>query len=209
MAVPSDYKRAEGDEADMVTYADPSGVFEITFWHRVAEAADESPGADAKARNADYEKGGENTTSMEDAVVKDHGLTYQGRAATEMDTEYTPYGATEDDPVRYRFLELLIPGEKKTDPYWHVRVKTPAAGQARTDGATIFDEVKAHFKIRGSRARKPRRRHAVRCIATDQRLCRQRSLARSRAVPRGGGGSCEKLLPTGTQRLRLDILSAP
>ncbi|MGW4630863.1 serine/threonine-protein kinase [Streptomyces rubiginosohelvolus] len=150
VAVPGDYKRDEGDEADMVTYADPSGVFEITFWHRVAEAADESPGADAKARRADYEKGGENTTSMEDAVVKDHGLTYQGRAATEMDTEYTPYGATEDDPVRYRFLELLIPGEKKTDPYWHVRVKTPAAGQARTDGATIFDEVKAHFKIRGS-----------------------------------------------------------
>ncbi|NEE39586.1 serine/threonine protein kinase, partial [Streptomyces sp. SID7982] len=150
VAVPGDYKRDEGDEADMVTYADPSGVFEITFWHRVAEAADESPGADAKARRADYEKGGENTTSMEDAVVKDHGLTYQGRAATEMDTEYTPYGATEDDPVRYRFLELLIPGEKKTDPYWHVRVKTPAAGQARTDGAAIFDEVKAHFKIRGS-----------------------------------------------------------
>ncbi|MDJ1639301.1 serine/threonine-protein kinase [Streptomyces pakalii] len=150
VAVPGDYKRAEGDEADMVTYADPSGVFEITFWHRVAEAADESPGADAKARRADYEKGGENTTSMEDAVVEDHGLTYQGRAATEMDTEYTPYGATEDDPVRYRFLELLIPGEKKTDPYWHVRVKTPAAGQARTDGAAIFDEVKAHFKIRGS-----------------------------------------------------------
>ncbi|MFJ5863193.1 serine/threonine-protein kinase [Streptomyces parvus] len=150
VAVPGDYRRTEGDDADMVTYADPSGVFEITFWHRVTEAADESPGADAKARRADYEKGGENTTQMEDAVVKDHGLTYQGRAATEMDTEYTPYAATEDDPVRYRFLELLIPGEKKTDPYWHVRVKTPAAGQARTDGATIFDEVKAHFKIRGS-----------------------------------------------------------
>ncbi|MFC8695065.1 serine/threonine-protein kinase [Streptomyces parvus] len=150
VAVPGDYRRTEGDDADMVTYADPSGVFEITFWHRVTEAADESPGADAKARRADYEKGGENTTQMEDAVVKDHGLTYQGRAATEMDTEYTPYAATEDDPVRYRFLELLIPGEKKTDPYWHVRVKTPAAGQARMDGATIFDEVKAHFKIRGS-----------------------------------------------------------
>ncbi|MET9766382.1 hypothetical protein [Streptomyces sp. NPDC006415] len=49
--------------------------------------------------------------------MKDHGLTYQGRAATEMDTEYTPYGAIEDDPVRYRFLEWLVPGEKKTDPY--------------------------------------------------------------------------------------------
>ncbi|MFE7139092.1 serine/threonine-protein kinase [Streptomyces sp. NPDC057644] len=150
VAVPGGYKRTEGDDADMVTYADPSGVFEITFWHRVAEAGDESPGADAKARKSDYEKGGENTTSMEDAVVKDHGLTFQGRAATEMDTEYTPYAATEDDPIRYRFRELLIPREKKTDPYWHVRVKMPAAGQARTDGSEIFDEVKAHFKIRGS-----------------------------------------------------------
>ncbi|MFD5202054.1 serine/threonine-protein kinase [Streptomyces sp. NPDC058375] len=150
VAVPSDYKRTEGDDADMVTYADPSGVFEITFWHRVTEAGDESPGADAKARKADYEKGGENTTSMEDAVVKDHALTYQGRAATEMDTEFTPYGATEDDPIRYRFRELLIPREKKTDPYWHVRVEMPADGQAKKDGTAIFDEVKAHFKIRGS-----------------------------------------------------------
>ncbi|MFE7335460.1 serine/threonine-protein kinase [Streptomyces griseus] len=153
VAVPEEYKRVQDDDGELVWYADPSGVFEIDFWHRAPKSddtTDDNPGADAAARKAYYEKGGANTTQMEDATVTYKDATHQGRKAVEMSTEYTPYASSADDPVRYRFRELLIPGEKESDPYWHVRVRMPAKGQAAKDGDAIFTEVTEGLKIHAS-----------------------------------------------------------
>lgn len=153
VAVPEDYKRVEDDDGELVWYADPSGVFEIDFWHRPLkseDSSDDSPGIDPATRKAYYEKGGANTTEMEEASVTYKDVEHQGRPAVEMTTEYIPYASSDDDPVHYRFRELLIPGEKKSDPYWHVRVRMPAKGQAAKDGDAIFTEVTAGLKIHDS-----------------------------------------------------------
>lgn len=155
VAVPTEYKRVQEDNGELVWYADPSGVFEIDFWHRTLKGEDgtdsDNPGADAAARKAYYEKGGADTTQMEDASVTYKKVTHQGRPAVEMITDYIPYASSsDDDPVRYRFHELLIPGGKPSDPYWHVRVRTPAKGQAVKDGATIFTEVTGGLNIHDS-----------------------------------------------------------
>ncbi|MFH8881535.1 serine/threonine-protein kinase [Streptomyces californicus] len=154
VAVPEEYKRVQDDSGEVVWYADPSGVFEIDFWHRDPKSdpddMDDNPGADPVARKAYYEKGGANATEMEEASVTSEDTTHQGRKAIEMDTVYVPYASSGDDPVRHCFRELLIPGEKKSDPYWHVRVRMPAKGQAAKDGDAIFAEVVEGLKIHGS-----------------------------------------------------------
>ncbi|MFZ4263918.1 serine/threonine-protein kinase [Streptomyces arboris] len=155
VAVPTEYKRVQEDNGELVWYADPSGVFEIDFWHRTLKGEDgtdsDNPGADAAARKTYYEKGGADTTQMEDASVTYKKVTHQGRPAVEMITDYTPYASSsDDDPVRYRFHELLIPGKSPSDPYWHVRVRMPAKGQAVKDGAAIFTEVTGGLKIHDS-----------------------------------------------------------
>ncbi|MFJ6610679.1 serine/threonine-protein kinase [Streptomyces sp. NPDC091289] len=154
VAVPEEYKRVQDDDGELVWYADPSGIFEIDFWRRApkndVDGMDDNPGADPAARKTYYEKGGSDTTQMEDASVTYKDVTHQGRPAVEMNTEYTPYASSDDDPVRYRFRELLIPGEKKSDPYWHVRVRMPAKGQAAKDGDAIFTEVTEGLKIHAS-----------------------------------------------------------
>ncbi|MYR95825.1 MULTISPECIES: serine/threonine-protein kinase [unclassified Streptomyces] len=155
VAVPEEYKRVQEDGGELVWYADPSGVFEIDFWHRTLKSEDSSdsdnPGPDAAARKTYYEKGGADTTQMEDASVTYKKVTHQGREAVEMITDYIPYASSsDDDPVRYRFHELLIPGKGPADPYWHVRVRMPAKGQAVKDGAKIFAEVTDGLKIHDS-----------------------------------------------------------
>ncbi|MFB8017165.1 serine/threonine-protein kinase [Streptomyces rubiginosohelvolus] len=154
VAVPEEYKRVQDDDGELVWYADPSGVFEIDFWHRApksdSDSMDDNPGADPAARKAYYEKGGASGTQMEEASVTYEDTTHQGRKAIEMTTEYVPYASSDEDPVRLRFRELLIPGETKSDPYWHVRVKTPAKGEAAKDGDAIFAEVTEGLKIHAS-----------------------------------------------------------
>ncbi|MFJ6885223.1 serine/threonine-protein kinase [Streptomyces californicus] len=153
VAVPEEYKRAQGDDGDLVWFADPSGVFEIDFWRRAPKSddtSDDNPGADPTARKTYYEKGGADTTQMEEAAVTSKETTHQGRKAVEMDTVYVPYASSDDDPVRLRFRELLIPGEKEGDPYWHVRVRMPAKGQAAQDGDAIFTEVVEGLDIHAS-----------------------------------------------------------
>ncbi|MFJ2022996.1 serine/threonine-protein kinase [Streptomyces sp. NPDC087897] len=154
VAVPEEYKRVQDDSGEVVWYTDPSGVFEIDFWHRAPkndpDDMDDNPGADPVARKTYYEKGGADSTQMKEASVTTEETTHQGRKAIEMDTVYVPYASSDDDPLRHRFRELLIPGEKKSDPYWHVRVRMPAKGQAAKDGDAIFDEVVEGLKIHGS-----------------------------------------------------------
>lgn len=153
VAVPEDYKRIQEDAGDVVWYADPSGVFEIDFWYRTVKddtGAEKSAGADPEARKAYYEKGGANTLEMKEATVSFRKTGHQGRTAYDMVTEYTPYSSTEEDALRFRYHELLIPGRTAGDPYWHVRVKMPAAGQAATDGEKIYAEVAERLKIHDS-----------------------------------------------------------
>ncbi|ARF74700.1 serine/threonine protein kinase [Kitasatospora albolonga] len=153
VSVPEEYKRVQQD-GELVWYADPSDVFEITFWRRGLKEDGEDggdPGPDVAARTAYYENGGEDTTQMEGASVTHKKVTHQGRAAIEMTTDYIPYGSgSDDDPVRYRLRELLIPGEKAADPHWNVRVRMPAKGQASRDGEKIFAEAVKGLKIHGS-----------------------------------------------------------
>ncbi|MCC8478575.1 hypothetical protein LMJ41_11855 [Streptomyces globisporus] len=87
---------------------------------------------------------------MEEASVTYKDATHQGRKAVEMTTDFIPYASSGDDPVRYRLRELLIQGEKKSDPYWHVRVRMPAKGEAAKDGDAIFAEVTEGLKIHAS-----------------------------------------------------------
>ncbi|WP_097869761.1 serine/threonine-protein kinase [Streptomyces sp. rh34] len=155
VAVPEEYKRVqEDDDAELVWYADPSGVFEISFWHRDPKSDDsmddDDPGVDPKARKEFYEKGSESSTRMEEASVAYNDATHEGREAVEMTTEFVPYPSSGDDPVRYRYRELLIPGKKTDDPYWHVRVRMPAKGEAAKDGDAIFTEVTEGLKIHAS-----------------------------------------------------------
>ncbi|WP_329158661.1 serine/threonine protein kinase [Streptomyces anulatus] len=154
VAVPEEYKRVQEDgEDELVWYADPSGVFEITFWHRSPKSddtLDDNPGVDPKARKEYYEEGSSSSTDMEEASVSYKDATHEGRKAFEMTTEFVPYPSSGDDPVRYRLRELLIPGEKENDPYWHVRVRMPAKGDAAKDGDAIFTEVTEGLKIHAS-----------------------------------------------------------
>ncbi|WP_411081917.1 serine/threonine-protein kinase [Streptomyces sp. cmx-18-6] len=151
VAVPEDYKRVEQDGGELVWYVDPSGVFEITFWRRGQSEDREDPGPDPAARKAYYEKGGENATQMADASPTHKKVKHQGRDAVDMVTDYIPYAdASDDDPVRYRLHELLIPGEKPEEPHWNARVRMPAQGQAAEDGERIFAEVVEGLKIHDS-----------------------------------------------------------
>ncbi|WP_406862608.1 serine/threonine-protein kinase [Streptomyces sp. HUAS MG47] len=143
VTIPEEYKRLQDDDYGAVWFTDPSGVFEIDFWH--SKADENNPGADAGARKTKYEKGGENGLQMKDAEVTVKGVQHQGRKASELVVDYTPYSSAEDDPVRYRYHELLIPGEGRT--YWHLRVKMPAEGKAAKDGEGIYAEVVKGLRI--------------------------------------------------------------
>ncbi|WOX22606.1 serine/threonine-protein kinase [Streptomyces solicathayae] len=143
VTVPQDYKRSQEDGDGVVWFSDPSGVFEIDFWRTEAGGDDLGPGA--AARKAKYERGGNNGLEMKDPKVTVKETQHQGRKASELVVDYTPYSSSGDDPVRYRYHELLIPGEGKT--YWHLRVKMPAAGKAAGDGEGIYTEVVKGLRI--------------------------------------------------------------
>lgn len=151
VTVPKDYKRHEDGDEGQVWFGDPSGVFAVDFWHRAA-AVDPAgePGADIKAREAYYEKGGASTTQMKDATVTHEKVTHQGHEGFEMTVDYVPYYSSGDEPLRKRFRELWIPGGTGRSPYWHVRIEMPAAGQAAKDGEKIFEQVTEGFKIHSS-----------------------------------------------------------
>ena len=147
VAVPEEYKRLQDDKEGAVWFTDPSGVFEIDFWRTEATGEPDDPGADAQARKARYEKGGSSGIELKDAEVTVKDVRHQGRKASEIVADYTPFSATEEDPVRYRHHDLLIPGEGKT--YWHLRVKSPAEGKAAGEAEAIYAEVVKRLRIEG------------------------------------------------------------
>ncbi|GGT58586.1 serine/threonine-protein kinase [Streptomyces purpureus] len=147
VTVPQDYKRFQAVEDGAVWFSDPSGVFEIAFWRSEAKGGDD-PGPDGEARKARYGKGGRDGMEMKDAKSTVRAAQHQGREASEVVTDWTPYSASEPDPLRYRYHELLIKGDGKT--YWHLRVKMPAAGKAVRDGEALYAEIVKGLKIQSS-----------------------------------------------------------
>ncbi|MFF4184550.1 serine/threonine-protein kinase [Streptomyces sp. NPDC001691] len=148
VAVPDDYARTQGTDGNNVTYADPSAVFRI-YADRLDPATDrthETLAADPAVWKTYYEKGGRNGIEFTAAKVTTTTVRHQGRKAYDIVTDYTPNSAASDpNPTRYRYHELLVPGQGTG--YWRLRVSMPAAGKAAKDGEALFAEVADGLKI--------------------------------------------------------------
>ncbi|MFJ6636642.1 serine/threonine-protein kinase [Streptomyces sp. NPDC091376] len=147
VAVPEEYERSEFDEGFAVDYRDPSGVFSI-YLERVEAGGDADPDVlEPKKEVWDdwYEKGGKDRTEIKDADVGTKDVLHQGKKAFETTVDFTPYGNSDEDPIRYRWHEMVVPG--KGEVHWRLRVQMPAEGAARQDGEEIFANVVKHLKI--------------------------------------------------------------
>ncbi|GLF97641.1 serine/threonine protein kinase [Streptomyces yaizuensis] len=149
IAVPSAYRRAEGDRGSVVTYRDPSGVFRIEL-ERVVPAEDEEalPPTEAAWRRH-YEGGGANGTEIEDVRVTVAAATQQGVRAFDTTVDHVDAPAVGDDPLRLRWRERIVSrGEGADQVYWRLRVSGPAQGWAAEEGERLFDRVTGHLEIR-------------------------------------------------------------
>ncbi|MFE2594919.1 serine/threonine-protein kinase [Streptomyces sp. NPDC059396] len=147
VGVPDEYKRAQTISDTGVTYRDPSGVF-LIYLERVQRAtdnADDVLAPEANVWKSHYERGGDNGTEIKDAEVTTKNVEHQGRPGFETVVDYTAYGDSDDDPIRYRWHELVIPGEN--DVYLRLRVAMPAEGAAVTDGEELYGNVVEHLDI--------------------------------------------------------------
>ncbi|MFD5034083.1 serine/threonine-protein kinase [Streptomyces sp. NPDC058220] len=151
VAVPDEYKRTQDDRgtpASNVAYDDPSDVFHI-YVERVQKRADnEVLAPDPDVWETYYESGGENGTEIKDAKVTTKKAEHQGKQGFETVVDYTEYSTSDDDPVRYRWHELVIPDEN--DVYLRLRVAMPAEGAAVKDGEELFANVVDHLDIEQS-----------------------------------------------------------
>ncbi|MFD4716762.1 protein kinase [Streptomyces sp. NPDC058423] len=150
VAVPEEYERSESDDGFAVDYRDPSGVFWIHL-ERVAPGA-ETTTADVLEPRKDvwkdwYAKGGRNGTEIKDADVGTRDVTHQGAKSFETTVDFLFYGDNEEDAVRHRWHELVVPG--KDEVHWRLRVQMPSEGAARQDGEQIFTNVVKHLQIQG------------------------------------------------------------
>lgn len=151
VGVPDEYKRTQDISDTGVTYRDPSGVFYI-YLERVQRDADNTGSAnndilapEANVWKSHYERGGDNGTEIKDAEVTTKNVEHQGRPGFETVVDYTAYGDSDDDPIRYRWHELVIPGENSV--YLRLRVAMPAEGAAVTDGEELYENVVDHLDI--------------------------------------------------------------
>ncbi|MFJ2648788.1 serine/threonine-protein kinase [Streptomyces sp. NPDC087420] len=153
IAVPEEYQRAEdgaGSALTNVTYYDPSNVFQV-FAERVRPDADnEALKPEAAAWKAYYARGGDSGTEIKDADVTTKNTAHQGRKGFETVVDYTEYSASGDDPYRYRWHELVLPG--KDGFYLRLRVSMPAEGAAVKDGEELYARVLDHFDIQGQKS---------------------------------------------------------
>ncbi|WP_327234921.1 serine/threonine protein kinase [Streptomyces sp. NBC_01317] len=153
IAVPEEYQRAEdgaGSALTNVTYYDPSNVFQV-FAERVRPDADnEALKPDAAAWKAYYTAGGDSGREIKDADVTTKNAEHQGRKGFETVVDYTEYSASGDDPYRYRWHELVLPG--KDGFYLRLRVSMPAEGAAVKDGEELYARVLDHFDLQGKKS---------------------------------------------------------
>ncbi|MGW7364230.1 serine/threonine-protein kinase [Streptomyces sp. NPDC054841] len=149
VAVPEEYTRSEFDGGYAVEYRDPSGVFAI-YLERMQSSKDnagEFLEPKKEVWDAWYKKGGKNGTEIKGVDVKSKDVTHQEKKAFQTTVDFTPYADTNEDAVRYRWRELVVPGKNKV--YWRLRVQMPAEGAAQQDGEEIFANVAKQLKIQG------------------------------------------------------------
>ncbi|MCZ7458520.1 serine/threonine-protein kinase [Streptomyces sp. WMMC940] len=150
VAVPEEYERSEFDGGFAVNYQDPSGVFSI-YLERVAAGSEDTEVEVLEPRKEVwkdwYAKGGKNGTEIKDADVGTRDVTHQGAKSFETTVDFLFYRDDEEDAVRYRWHELVVPG--KNEVHWRLRVQMPSEGAARQDGEQIFTDVVKHLRIQG------------------------------------------------------------
>ncbi|MEU2051333.1 serine/threonine protein kinase, partial [Streptomyces albidoflavus] len=151
IGVPKEYKRSATDSDDTsVRFDDPSGVF-FVYVERVdravAEPDDKPLPPTASAWKRHYEKGGTDGTEFEETKVVTTAVEHQGRRGSfETVLDYYRYGEADDeDPLRRRYRELVVPGEKQV--YWRLRVGMPGAGKALDDGEELFRTIAENFTV--------------------------------------------------------------
>lgn len=148
LAVPKDYRRFQESPTDetRVSFRDPSGVFGI-FMERVQKLPDnEVLAAAPNAFEAYYKGGGENATEMKDAKYREADASFEGSGkAFENIVDFTDYTDSSEVPIRYRYHELVVPGEDGL--HWRLRVSMPAEGNAVTDGEELFSDLVEHLVI--------------------------------------------------------------
>lgn len=149
IALPKDYRRSQEGLTDetRVSFGDPSGVFGIAM-EQVRQSPDNEDVLAAKsdAFKAYYDDGGENGTEIKDADYTTKETSFQGNdKAFENIVDFTPYSDSSDEPIRYRYHELVIPG--KDGVHWRLTVSMPAQGDAVKDGEELFSNVVEHLVI--------------------------------------------------------------
>ncbi|MFF4612223.1 serine/threonine-protein kinase [Streptomyces albidoflavus] len=153
IGVPKEYKRSASDSDDTsVRFEDPSGVF-FVYVERVdrkekTSSLDEKPLApSASAWKRYYERGGSDESEIEEAKVTTTAVEHQGRRDSfETVVDHYRYGEADDeDALRRRYHELVVPGEDQV--YWRLRVGMPGAGKALDDGEELFRTVTENFTV--------------------------------------------------------------
>ncbi|MGW8543115.1 serine/threonine-protein kinase [Streptomyces albidoflavus] len=153
IGVPKEYKRSASDSDDAsVRFEDPSGVF-FVYVERVdrkekTSSLDEKPLApSASAWKRYYERGGSDESEIEEAKVTTTAVEHQGRRDSfETVVDHYRYGEADDeDALRRRYHELVVPGEDQV--YWRLRVGMPGAGKALDDGEELFRTITENFTV--------------------------------------------------------------
>ncbi|MFJ7781335.1 hypothetical protein ACIQY8_01230 [Streptomyces albidoflavus] len=153
IGVPREYKRSASDSDDTsVRFEDPSGVF-FVYVERVDRKEKTSfldekslaPAASAWKRY--YERGGSDESEIEEAKVTTTAVEHQGRRDSfETVVDHYRYGEADDeDALRRRYHELVVPGEDQV--YWRLRVGMPGAGKALEDGEELFRTITDNFTV--------------------------------------------------------------
>ncbi|MEU0954850.1 serine/threonine-protein kinase [Streptomyces niveus] len=148
IAVPEDYRRSQESltEETRVTFRDPSGVFTISMDQVQKNPDNEVLPPKKAAWEKYYEDGGDNGTEIKEAQYKSAKSSFAGSdKAFDNIVDFVPYSDSADDPIRYRYHELIVPGADEV--HWRLRVAMPAEGDAVTDGEELFSNVVEHLEI--------------------------------------------------------------
>ncbi|MEV0774691.1 serine/threonine-protein kinase [Streptomyces sp. NPDC050428] len=151
IAVPEDYRRSQesSTEDTRVSFRDPSGVFTVSMDQVQKKPDNEVLSADEAAWKTYYEDGGDNGTEIQDADYKSADASFKGSdKAFENIVDFTPYSDSSEDPIRYRYHELIVPGSD--DVHWRLRVAMPAKGDAVVDGEELYENIVKHLVIESS-----------------------------------------------------------
>lgn len=152
LAVPSAYKRVQDDSdenAQSVTFDDPSGVYTITLAKLVSDPERKITNtAGVAGQIAAFYKSGALSTMDEARSGKTRETRQQGEPAKDLSTTYYEPGTTSDDN---RVLYLNRDHVYVSDDHiaWQLTVRMPARGDARATGDAVYEDVVKNLKIEG------------------------------------------------------------